>query len=197
MKRRLIASLMTMFAGVALAQSPTEPPAQAELAGPKPEPRTKLEAVDERAGSIFVKGFTSIGKFGQPYYGTIEVEALRIVEEPAHEVTAGVRFTLTRGGSLPQEQVGFVDYDELDSLVAGLDYIAKATRDAGKLQQFEATYRTKAGLEFTTFSSDDKIKFAIQGPPIGRATVITDLANITKLRDLIVQARTKLDAIEK
>ena len=57
----------------------------------------------------------------------------------------------------------FIDFDEVDALLKGLDYISKATSEVTKLGMFEATYKTKGYFSATTFSSSSgKIDAALK-----------------------------------
>jgi hypothetical protein len=77
----------------------------------------------------------------------------------------------------------------------GIDYIAKATKSVTALQNFEAEYRTKGDFSVTVFSdSAGGLRLAVSSGRIGKATAFLTMADLDRLRSLIVDARRAIDA---
>ena len=88
-----------------------------------------------------------------------------------------------------------MDYDELDALLNGMDYLGKITYNVTALPGFEATFTTKSGLELIAFGDKQQggIRTYLQyddGPRIPLAS-----AQWTQLANLIAQAKTTLDSL--
>ena len=118
------------------------------------EPKTKLEAFQAQTGAVVIKGFSRIGKLSA--LGSVEVTAMEFTDAATGRKQAGVTIEIKESGRIENTARSFIDYDEVDSLLKGIDYISKATADVTKLGQFEATYKTKGYFSATTFSSSGK-----------------------------------------
>src|SRR6185295_9592665 len=79
------------------------------------EPRTKLEALEDRHSTVVIKGFTRIT--------TVDVRGVRIDAVEMRELGSAARakglvVTLReQGGERPDDNRAFVDYEELDPLL--------------------------------------------------------------------------------
>lgn len=91
----------------------------------------------------------------------------------------------------------FIDYDEIEPLIQGLDFISKAKSDITKLTEFEATYKTKGTFSISTYSSSGSIKVAVTSGYIRPVTAFISLEQLGKLRTTIVEAKQKLDSSTK
>jgi len=110
---------------------------------------------------------------------------------------SGVLIEVKEGGRLDNSDRSFIDYDEVDALLAGLDYISNAKSDVTKLNLFEATYKTKGDFSVTTFNNrSGKIEAAVKSGYIHPASVFLSLQQLSELRALILQAKQKLDTVK-
>jgi hypothetical protein len=191
MKTRIINSLvaftlLAMFPPLILAQQT----AQAE-----PEPKTKLEAFQAQTGTVVIKGYSEIGRVAA--LGGVEVSAMELTDATTGRKQLGVLIEIKEGGRLQNTSRSFIDFDEVDALVKGLDYISKATSDVTKLGMFEATYKTKGYFSATTFSSGSgKIEAAVRSGYIRPASAFLSLQQFSELRTLILKAKQKLDSVK-
>ena len=87
-----------------------------------------------------------------------------------------------------------MDADEIDSLLKGIDYISKVTRDVTKLDGFEAEYHTKGDFRVTVFSggSDGVMGAAVSSGRIGKTQVFLKPTDLDGLRQAIILAKGKL-----
>ena len=94
----------------------------------------------------------------------------------------------------PKDKI-IVDYDELDSLLNGIDYLSKISYDVTPLPGFEAVYATKSGLRLVAYSSRRMggIQTFLQYGDNPRIPLASD--QVAQVRDLISQARTALAAL--
>lgn len=158
------------------------------------EPKTKLEAFQAQTGAVVIKGFSHIGKLSA--LGSVEVTAMEFTDAATGKKQTGVVIEIKESGRLENTDRSFIDYDEVDSLLKGIDYISKATADVTKLSQFEATYKTKGYFRATTYSSSGKIDAAVSSGYIRPATAFLSLQQLGELRAIIAQAKQKLDSVK-
>lgn len=188
----LFSTMMLFCAGSAMAQRPG-PEFWRRVTCEPLEPRTKLEALDDRHSAVIIKGFTQVT--------TVEVPGMRIDAVDMREMgnvsrAKGVIVVLRQGGEQPRENRAWVDYEELDPLLNAIDAVSRIDETATKLPGFEAKYRTLGDLEITVFRQTRS----------GTAVIITTgicdhtrarltLDDLAKVRALIQEAKTRLDEI--
>jgi hypothetical protein len=167
-----------------------------EKKGDTAEPRTKLQAFEALTGAVIIKGSTDIGAVAG--MGQVSVDAREFTNASTGRSQHGITIEVKEAGRLQREDTSFIDYEEIDSLLAGIDYVKKIKGDVTKLRQFEAVYRTKGDFAITVFSSaSGKIEGAVSSGRVGRATAFLPLEKLDALRGLIVEAKKTLDGIKK
>jgi hypothetical protein len=188
----LFSTLMLLCCGTAMAQRPG--PEFWRKVGCEPlEPRTKLEALDDRHSTVIIKGFTRIT--------TVEVRGVRIDAVEMRELgnvgrAKGIVVALREGGERPNENRAFIDYEEIDSLLNAIDAISRVDETATKLAGFEAKYKTLGDLEIGVFRQTSRGTAAIMTTGIcDRATQTLSLDDLAKVRAMIQEAKTRLDEI--
>lgn len=158
------------------------------------EPLTKLEAFEYQTGIVLVKNYADIGSVSG-FGGTVSVTGYQFVEPVSGRKEYGIVVEITSGENPPRLERIYVDYDELDALVAGVDYIIKIDKVAA-LENFEAQYKTRGELTVTTFSrSTGALRASISSGLIGRSRVRMSLGNLADFRKLIIDAKSTLDKI--
>lgn len=169
-------------------------PVQAQqLAQSEAPPKTKIEAFQAQTGAVVIKGYSEIGKVNA--MGSAEVSAMEFTDASTSKKQSGVLIEIKAAGRLENEDRSFIDYDEINALLEGLDYIGRATGDVTKLGQFEATYKTKGYFSATAFNdASGKISAAVKSGYIRPATAYLSLEQLKELRGFIAQAKEKLDA---
>lgn len=188
MRLRLLGSavVVTILAGVL-------PVYAQQLAQAEPSPKTKIEAFQIQKGTVVIKGYSEVGRLNA--MGSVEVSAMEFTDAATNRKQLGVLIEIKESGRLENEDRSFIDYDEVDSLVKGLDYISKATANVTKLGKFEATYKTRGDFNATTYNnSAGKIAAAVKSGYIRPATAFLSLEQLNELRSLIIQAKQKLDS---
>jgi len=92
----------------------------------------------------------------------------------------------------------YIDYDEIDSLLKGIEYIAKIDKTTTRLIDFQADYRTKADLVVSTYSSgkSGEIGAGVKNGLFG-GTALLSLPELEQFRKLIAKSKEMLDAIRK
>jgi hypothetical protein len=190
-KTILFSTLMLFCCGSALAQRPG--PEFWRRASCEPlEPRTKLEALEDRHGTVLIKGFTRIT--------TVEVRGIRIDAVEIHELrnpsVKGIVIVLREGGERPDENRAFIDYEEIDPLLNAIDVISRVDETATKLAGFEARYKTLGDLEIAVFRQTRGGNAVIMTTGIcDHATTAMSLDDLAKVRAMIQEAKTRLDEL--
>ena len=189
----LFSTLVLFCAGTALAQRPG--PEFWRKVGCEPlEPRTKLEAIDDRHSTVVIKGFTRIT--------TVEVRGVRIdaieVRELGNVARAkGLVVVLREGGERPNDNRAFVDFEEIEPLLNAIDAIGRVDETATKLAGFEARYKTQGDLEIGVFRQTSRGTAVMLSTGIcDRATASLSLDDLAKVRAMIQEAKARLDEIK-
>ncbi len=170
-------------------------PAQDQKSEQAP-PKTKLQAFDALAGAVIIKGYSKIGAVAG--MGQVSIDAKEFTNASSGRSEYGITIQVKEAGRLEREDTSFIDYEEIDSLLAGIDYVKAIKRDVTKLSGFEAVYRTKGDFSVTVFGSNDgKIQAAVSSGRFGRTTAFLPLEKLDSLKALIVEAKKTLDGIKK
>ena len=188
----LLSTLVLICAGTALAQRPG--PEFWRKVGCEPlEPRTKLEALEDRHSTVILKGFTRIT--------TVEVRGIRLDAVEMREMgnvarAKGLVVVLREGGERPDDNRAFVDYEEIDSLLNAIDVISRVDETATKLVGFEARYKTLGDLEINVFRQTRSGNAVIVSTGIcDRATTTISLDDLAKVKAMIQEAKARLDEL--
>jgi hypothetical protein len=182
---------LTLFAcGSALGQRPG--PEFWRKVGCEPfEPRTKLEAIDERHSTVIIKAFTRIT--------TIEVRGVRIDAVDMREMggaarARGVVISLREEGGRTDDNRAFIDYEEIDALLNAIDALARLDETMTRMPGFEGRYRTLGDLEIGVFRQTRSGAAVILSTGIcERATQTMTLDDLAKVKAMIQEAKTRLD----
>ena len=197
MKMILLSTLILLCAGSAMAQRPG-PEFWRRVSCEPVEPRTKLEALDDRQNAVIIKGFTQIT--------TVEVAGVRIDAVEMRDMgnvsrAKGIVVVVTRevtreGQNRPRDNRAFVDYEEIEPLLNAIDAASKVDETVTKFPGFEAKYRTLGDLEITVFRQTRSGNAAIITTGIcDRARAALTLDELAKVKAMIQEAKTRLDEI--
>jgi len=158
-------------------------------------PKTKLEAFQARSGSVIIMGFESSGKIECVYGGEMNVESRELTEATSGRKEYGVAVEVSGGRN--QTERSYVDDDEIESLLKGLDYVAKADQSITPLAEFQADYRTRGSLKVSAFTTKGTVMLAVEpNSPFGQSCYLK-MEQAPKLRDAIVKARDRIAAIKR
>ena len=120
------------------------------------EEQTELEKFSAKTGIVKIMGYTDGGKIlagNYSYSNYISFQA-RILGTPQNpESTKGILITVADKDGYSGRS--FVDEDEIDDLISGIEYISKATKDITSLENFEIDYSTLGDFEVTVYNLND------------------------------------------
>jgi hypothetical protein len=108
----------------------------------------------------------------------------------------GLAISLKDTSENPRENRSFIDYDEIDRLLRGIDAIERVNESTTKLASFEARYRTLGDLEIIVFrQSRTGAAVSVTSGTCDRVTAVLTLDDLDRLKAHIVEAKTRLDEI--
>jgi hypothetical protein len=153
--------------------------------------KTEIGIFESQTGVVIVKGFGQIGSVSTGA-AVISVRC----KESASAATGHKDYGIAVEIDVNQWRgLALVDYDELDALFNGMDYLGKITYGVTSLPGFEATFTTKSGLQLTSFGNKQQggIRTFLQYDDCPRISLASD--QWTQLANLIAQAKTTLDSL--
>ena len=157
------------------------------------EAQTRVEIFQAKTGVVLIKNYSEIGSISG-LGGTITVTSYEFADAQTGRKEYGLGIEAKESGRLEREARSYVDYDEISSLIAGIDYISKVDGGQSKLKNFEAHYKTKGELDVTVFSSRGHIEAAVSVGRFGAVSVFLQLDSLQKFKQTIVEAKAALDA---
>ena len=187
-------ALLTLLVGAAHAQRPRPTPTP----DPYDEYLTKMELLLEKTGAVVVKGSTAVGTING-LRGTATFTSWEMLDAQTNRAEYGVSILIgsSEGGRAEESRVAYVDYDELDALIKGIDYIIKLENSATKLNRFEAQYRTRGGLALFRFNAPGGYGTAISTEGVRGPRLILRPTGLVEFRDMVESAKTVLDEARK
>jgi hypothetical protein len=169
----------------------------ANLKDSVPQAKTKLEQFSAKTGVVLIRGFHKIGSAQGLYNTSVNIEAKEFTNVTDGTKQYGITIeAFKENGKYDKQHTSFIDYDEIDSLVKGIDYITKVKSDITKLEDFQADYKTKGDLKISTFSSGEKVMSAVTSGNISGVGAYFNIEDLAKVKDLILKAKTKIGEIK-
>ena len=158
-------------------------------------PLTRLEAFETQTGTVIIKGTGQIGALSAST-ASVSVRCRESIDFRTGRREYGVLIVIKEGNR--DEDTSFLDYDELDPLLAGMDYIGRADYSVTDLPTFAVGYTTRDQLKISVYSSNKNpgtIQPTLQTRREERVRVLLAAEQLAQLRTLIHQAKGKLDSL--
>ena len=151
--------------------------------------KTDIELFDAQPDRVIVKGIGSIGSISTPG-GNINVHCVESTDAGSGHKLYGATFDLVRNDGRLRLAV---DYNEMEPLLGGIDYLVRVTSDVTTLPSFEAQFTTKSGLAVIAYSSRKQgiIQFYLQFEDLPRIQLTSD--QVSQFRDLVNSTKKTLD----
>jgi hypothetical protein len=192
---KILTSLMFVILCLAVFPGPA---AGQEVAETQPEPRTRLEAFQARTGTVIVKGYSRIGVTMGLDGSSIEVENREFRDAGNNTREYGMAVEVREAGTTGRRSLSYIDYDEIDPLLKGLEYLSKIDSSATQLTRFDADFRTKGDLLVSASSGrGGAITLTISSGLFRRVTSFFRFEDLKVIRGLIIEAKNQLDAIQQ
>jgi hypothetical protein len=153
--------------------------------------KTEIGLFESQTGVVIVKGFGQVGSVstgGAVISVRCKESASAATGHKDYGIAVVIEANQWRG-------LAIVDYDELDALLNGMDYLGKMTYSVTSLPGFEATFTTKSSLQMIAFGNKQQggIRTFLQYDDSPRIPLASD--QWTQLANLIAQAKTTLDSL--
>ncbi|MCK9224933.1 MAG: hypothetical protein M0Q02_07595 [Candidatus Muirbacterium halophilum] len=161
------------------------------------EPSTKLEMVTQVKGSILVKGYQQIGStmYGK-YSNSLKVDVYEFNNIKTKTKTYGLNIEVDNNEKYNSTASSFVDYEEISSLIKGLEYIEAISKNPTKLKNYEAIYKTNGGLEITNFNSSSGNLVAVQAGRYSTKSIYLELSQVKDLKSILNEAYNKIKSLK-
>jgi hypothetical protein len=161
-----------------------------------PFPATKLEAFETNTDTVIIKATAPIGTV-PARGGEVGVRCREITDAGTGRHANGIIVDLTFGGQLGDMML--VDYDELDSLLDGLEYLGTLDWSVTPLPSFDAVYTTKGGFRAAALGSrrTGNIEFALRSVRGNTVPLLLSRDQLGQVRSLVQQGKAKLDSLRK
>jgi len=157
-------------------------------------PKTELEALQLETNAVIVRGSQRVGGVRAQGLGRIDVSAFEVIDTGSGRRARGVAVEVEEGGERGREVTAFIDYEELEGLIKGLESVGKIDRSETQLPSFEVSFRTKGDLVVSVFSSRGGIaRCVVSAGEFAPARVPIPLDELANLRTLIGTAKNRLD----
>ena len=197
--RALLCLPLLLLSAAAVAAQEPQQPSQQPLPLPSPTPeefQTRLETLMTEVGSVIIKGFTRVGSMtgsrGVAYFTAWEVTDARTGRR---EQGVGVEISDTSPNRRDLfDERAYIDYDELDPLIRGIDYMMKLDDKVTKLARYEAQYQTRGGLVLVSFNTPSGYVTAISTYGGRRPRFVLRPTGLAEFRTLLESAKDALDA---
>jgi hypothetical protein len=159
-------------------------------------PATKLEAFETNTDTVIIKATAPIGTV-QGNGGDVSVRCREITDEGTGHRESGIVVDIALGGAV--EAGLLIDYDELDSLLDGIEYLGKLDWSVTPLPDFQAAYATKGGFRADAHGSrrTGNIEFDVRNMRLSAPKLALSRDQLGQLRSLVEQAKEKLDSLRK
>src|SRR5262249_104311 len=131
---------LLVFVSIVATVVEAQQPAPQQLPVASPSPKTRLEQFQAKTGSVAVKGYSEVGRLAGKAGSAVTVTSMEVTDASNSAKQFGIIITTQGAGQYAQENTSYIDFDEVDSLLKGIDYIGRVDKSVTKLGRFEATY---------------------------------------------------------
>jgi hypothetical protein len=155
---------------------------------------TELETFEAQTGKVIVKGAGQIGSM------TIDSITVTVICKESTDVGTGLKEYGAAVEISANNQRGVkmvVDYDEMDSLLNGINYLAQIDSNVTTLPTFVASYVTKSGLRVGAYTSQRRgaIQYFLQDRSFDSPRILMTSAQLAEFQNLMEQAKKNLDSL--
>jgi hypothetical protein len=144
-------------------------------------------------------GYSTIGSISAQFGGSVRVETREFTDAASGSKQFGVYIAVKEGGRFDREGSSYIDFDEIESLVKGIEYISGLTAEVTKLGGFQAEYRTRGDLAALTYSSGGsgkEIQAAVKSGRFGAATAYVTRNDLARFREFLRTAQARLQSLK-
>jgi hypothetical protein len=156
-------------------------------------PRTYFEAYNAVADAPLLKGMSVIGTLNNQINYPVEIRAEELTNLQNSNIVYGV--SLRTRISAKQLEIDYIDYDELDGLIRGIQLVSQADHSQVPMDNFEAAYRTRNGMSIVKVSNGNKLTILIKsGDTLAAHNQMASFV-LDDLGRYLTAAKARLDAL--
>lgn len=157
-------------------------------------PLTYFEAYNAVCDAPLLKGMSSIGLLNNQISFPVEVRVERLINLQNSNTVYAV--SLRARVSARQMLVDYIDYDELDGLIRGIQLISQTNHSIAPMDNFKAIYRTRSGLSICKISNGNKYTIVMKsgGDPAAAKNQMAPFV-LDDLGRYLTAAKAKLDSV--
>jgi hypothetical protein len=157
-------------------------------------PPTELETFEAQTGTVIVKGAGQVGSLA------VDALTINVISKESLNVSTGRRQYGMAVEAIADNQrlwKTVVDYDEMEALLNGVNYLARIDYKVTELPTFVAGYITRSGLRVGAFTSQRRgaIQYFLQDYGTNSARILITPAQLSQFQDLVEQTRKNLDSL--
>jgi hypothetical protein len=154
--------------------------------------KTEIENFETQTDTVIVKGFSQNGSMTTDA-GIISLRLKESIDVGHGSKLYGVAIELAAG---QRRDFFIVDYDEMDPLINGIDYLSKISYDATALASFDASVTTRSGVRIVAYSlvRQGGIHTYLQFGDAPKISLASD--QLAQFQNLIAEAKSSLDALK-
>ena len=159
-------------------------------------PTTRLEGFDTNVDTVVIRATALVGNVAVNG-GALNVKCRDITDTGAGQRELGIAIDINAGNQ--REDSISVDYDELVTLLNGIDYISRVDWSVTTFPVFDAIFTTRGGFRLVAFGGrrSGAIEYSVRSVRSGWPPLAISRDQLAQLRNLVEQAKTKLDAVKK
>jgi hypothetical protein len=147
---------------------------------------TKLEEFSSKTGVVTLVEYTS-GTKHSVLGGSFEIQKRKVGSVSRPGSVKGVQVIVNRDR---YSGTAFIDLDEINDLIEGIEYVMTVTNKITDLKNFEAKFTTVGGLSLTVFNRNDgSLSSSLQA---GSYTVFPKVTELSSLLEDLRSARDTL-----
>ena len=158
---------------------------------------SNLEIFEAQIGKVIVKAFADVGSV-LTKTAILSVKLKESTDASSSHREYGIAVGVKEENAF--EHLTFVDFDELESFIAAIDYLMNIDITVTTLPNFQAIYRTRADLRLLAYSSNRRpgtLQTALQtSRNISGDRILFGPGQLAEFKALIVEAKAKLDALK-
>ncbi len=158
--------------------------------------KTGLENFEAQTGVVIVRGAGLVGEV-HAGSGVVSVITKESQNFRSGQKQYGIAIGVTKVPNALEDST-VVDYDELDNLINGIEFVSKANHSVTSLPSFDAGFTTRGGLRvfaYTSIREQGGVQAAVQGPHMANARLLLTPAQLAQFTDLVKQAKAQLDKL--
>ncbi|HSK73338.1 MAG TPA: hypothetical protein VK892_16680 [Pyrinomonadaceae bacterium] len=160
------------------------------------KPKTELELFQEKYGTVIVKSYSKISQI-RGIGGTFQIMAMEFRNPSNNTKVNGLVVEINTTDRYANSARSFIEYDEIDSLIKGINYVSKVDKSVTSLDSFEARYKTKGDFEVVVFNDEQgKLGVALSVGSIGQKTIYLEMDGLNNLVTQLQQAKNTLNTVK-